>query len=160
MGATSCKNRMAEPLPAAAERGEITIEKFEGLERGKGLSGDILLSVSNGLRSNVTVTGGEVGIYLGEKRVATILLNEEVFLPKMVVSSVRVPVSLKFEGSVIAYGLLSRFIRGEFDNMTVALDADTKIGIIRKQIHKDNIPMREALKSLGISSDLLKGLVK
>ena len=156
---TSCKKRGGEVLPAATDRGPISIEKFEGLERGKGLSGDILLSVSNGLRSDVTVIGGEIGIFLCEKRVATIVLNQEVALPKKVISSVRVPVSLKLEGSVIAYAVMTKLLRGELDNMFIALDAEAKVGAIRKQIHKDNIPMAEALKSVGIPAQGFKGLV-
>ncbi|MBE6210018.1 MAG: hypothetical protein E7130_00045 [Rikenellaceae bacterium] len=160
IGATSCKKQGGEVLPAATEKGRIRIEKFEGIERGKGLSGDVLLSVSNGLRSNITLINGQMEINFGDKKIGSLTLTDEVTLPKRVISSVKVPVSLQFTSPIVAYGLLAKLMRGELNKMTVTIDAEAKVGAVRRRIYKENISLHEALQSLGIPTDRLKALVK
>ncbi len=160
IGVTSCKRRTGEVQPEAAEKGGVRIEKFEGIERGEGFSGDVLLSVSNGLRSDITLSRGEIVLKYGDKAVCTLSLTGEVVVPKRVVSSVRVPVTLDFSSPIVGYGLLAKFGRGEFDKITATVDAEAKIGIVSKHIHKENIPIVEVLRMLGIPTDGLKGIVK
>lgn len=159
-GVTSCKKQGSEELPAATKKGVVRVEKFEGIELGSGLSGDVLLSVSNGLRSDITLTDGEIWVNFGDKKVVALQLTGEVTLPKKVVSSVRVPVSLTISSPLIAYGLVAKVVRGEFDKMTLTIDAEAKIGVARRRIYKENIPMQEAFRMVGIPTDGLKGLVK
>ena len=157
-GATSCKKNA--DLPLATEKGEIRIEKFEGVERGKGLAGDLLLSVSNGMRSNVTLSSGSVTVCYGDKPICTLALTGEVVLPKRVVSSVRVPVAISVTSPVLSYGLLAKFLRGEFDKMSLTLDAEMKVGVIRKKFHREELPLSEAMQLLGVSPDTIKKIVK
>lgn len=158
VGATSCKKNAG--LPLATEKGEIRIEKFEGVERGKGLSGDLLLSVSNGMRSNVTLSDGSVTVCYGDKPICTLALTGEVVLPKRVVSSVRVPVSISVTSPVLSYALMTKFLRGEFDKVTLTLDAEMKVGALRKKFHKEGLPLSEAMRLIGLSPDTVKKIVK
>ena len=160
IGATSCKKQSGEALPAATEKGVVRIEKFEGIEHFKNLSGDLLFSVSNGLRSNITITRGEIEINLGDKKIGSLQLTGEVTLPKRVGSSVRVPAALTLSSPIVAYGLITKVVRGEFDKINLTIDADAKIGLINKHVRKENISLQEALKAAGISTDGLKSLVK
>lgn len=160
MGASSCKRQGGEVLPPATEKGTIRIEQFEGIERGKGLSGEVLLSVSNGLRSDITLTSAEIGVCYGDKSICTLVLNGEVAVPKRVLSSVRVPVSLSVANPLAAYGLLGKIMRGEVEKVTLTVDAEAKVGIIHKHIYKEKIPLHEALRMAGIPTDGLKALVK
>ncbi len=160
IGTTSCKKQAGEGLPDATEKGKVRIEKFEGIERGKGFSGDLLLSVSNGLRSNITLSRGVIVLNLGEKTICTISLTGEVVVPKRVISSVRVPVSLDFSSPMVAYGVIGKFVRGELGKMTATIDADVKVGVVRKHIYKENISLSEALQMMGVPADGLKSLVK
>lgn len=160
IGAVSCKKSGGEVLPAATEKGQIRIEKFEGIERGKGLSGDLLLSVSNGLRSNISLTRGEMAVNIGGSTCCTFVLTDEVELPKRVVSSVRVPVSLTLTSPVVSYALLQKLMRGELNKISVTLDAEAKMGGVRRRIYRENIPLRDALQMMGVSADALKSLVK
>ena len=157
-GATSCKKQSGEALPAATQKGEVRIERFEGIERGKGLSGDILLAVSNGLRSNITLTRAEVEINFGDKNVGSLVLTGDVFLPKKSLSSVRIPASLSITSPILSHGILTRIMRGEFDKLTLTINAEAKVGLVRKRIYKENIPLKEAMRSVGISTDGLKKL--
>ena len=159
MGATSCKRHGGEQLPTATQKGVVRIEQFEGIERGKGLSGELVLSVSNGLRSNITLTEAEVEINFGDKKIGSLALMGEVTLPKRVISSVKVPVSLTISSPLIAYGLLSKVLRGEFDKISVTIDAEAKVGPVHRHIYKENISIQEAMQSVGIPTDGLKKLV-
>ena len=158
-GVTSCKKQGGEVLPAASQKGTVRVEKFEGIERGSGLSGDVLLSVSNGLRSDITLTSGEIWVNFGGKRVVALQLTGEVTLPKKVISSVRVPVSLNISSPIVAYALATKVVRGDFDKMSLTIDAKAKIGAARRHIYKENIPVQEAFKMVGIPTDGLKGLI-
>lgn len=158
MGVTSCKK--GEKLPPAGEKGTISIEKFEGFEHGKGLAGDLLLSVSNGLGSNVKLTRGEISLNYGDSKICALELTGEVDVPKRVVSSVRVPVALNLSSPIVAYGIWSKILRGEIEKITVTIDADAKGGIFNKHIREENIPLREVLQKMGISLDAIKALVK
>ncbi len=160
IGATSCKKRAGEELPAASKKGVIHIEKFEGIERGKGLSGNVLLSVSNGLRSDVMLSEGEISVNYGGTKCCALMLTGEVIIPKKVISSVRVPVSLELSSPIAAYGVLTKVIRGELNKVTLTIDAEVKIGVMRRHIYKENISLRDALKSANLSTDMLKGLAK
>lgn len=160
LGATSCKKRTAEEAPIATEKGSLRIEKFEGIERGKGLSGEVILSVSNGLRSDITLASGLIVVKYGDNAVCTLTLTGEVVVPKRVISSVRVPVALDFSSPIVAYGVLAKVMRGELDKITLTVDAEAKIGIVNKHIYKENIPMYEAIRLLGIPADRLKALVE
>ena len=158
IGATSCKK--GSDLPLATEKGTIKIERFEGLDRGKGLSGDLLLSVSNGLRWNIKLLSGEISVNYGGTKCCALVLNGEVEVPKRVVSSVRVPVSLSLSSPIASYGVWTKFLRGEHDKISLTIDAELKAGSIKKHIYRENIPLREALKMIGASTDSVKGLVK
>ena len=166
VGAVSCKQSGGEELPAATRKGTIHVERFEGIDRGRGLergkeyAGDLLLSVSNGLRSNVTLISGAVTVCYGGKPVCAFSLIEEVMLPKRVVSSVRIPVLLTLKSPVASYGLLQKVLRGEFDKITLTLEAEAKVGLVRKSIHKEGLPLREAMQSMGISTDTVKNIMK
>lgn len=158
IGATSCKKHGGEALPAATQKGTVRIERFEGIERFQNFSGDVLLAVSNGLRSKITLTRGEIVINFGGKMVGSLQLTGEVVLPKMAVSSVKVPVALAFLSPIVGYGLLAKLGRGEFDNITLTVDAEVMVGALRKHIYRENIPLQQALQSVGLSSDRLRGL--
>lgn len=158
IGATSCKK--GDDRPLATKKGTVKIERFEGLERGKGLSGELLLSVSNGLRSSITLTAAEISVNYGGTKCCALVLNGEVEVPKRVVSSVRVPVSLSLTSPIASYGVWTKFLRGELDKISITIDAEAKVGAIKKHIHYENLPLHEVLNMIGISSDAVKGLVK
>lgn len=158
VGATSCKK--GEKLPQASEKGSISIEKFEGVERGKGLAGDLLLSVSNGYGANVKLTRGEMSLNYGDSKICTLVLTDEVEVPKRVISSVRVPVALNLSSPIVAYGIWSKILRGEIEKITVTIDADAKGGIFNKHIYYENVPLREVLQKVGITAEAVKSLLK
>ena len=158
VGATSCKKNA--DLPLAARKGVVSVERFEGLERGRGLSGDLLLSVSNGLRSNVTLISGTVSVCYGNKPICAFSLTDDVVLPKRVVSSVRVPVSASLTSPVLSYGLFTKVLRGELDKITLTLDAEIKVGVIRKNFHREGLPLKDAMQLMGISPDSVKNIIK
>ena len=80
-------------------------------------------------------------------------------LPKKVISSVKVPVSLNISSPIVAYALATKVVRGDFDKMSLTIDAEAKIGAARRHIYKENIPVQEAFKMVGIPTDGLKGLI-
>ena len=158
IGATSCKK--GDDRPLATEKGTLKIERFEGLENGRGLSGELLLSVSNGLRSNVALTAAEISINYGGTKCCALVLNGEVEVPKRVISSVRVPVSLSLTSPIVSYGVWTKFLRGELDKISITIDAEAKVGAVKKHIYRENIPLREVLNMIGVSTDMIKSLVK
>ena len=153
IGATSCKQN--SDLPLAGEKGTIRIEKFEGLEHIKGLSGNLLLSVGNGMGGNVTISSGRISLYYGDKEVCGVELDSEVLLPKRVVSSVRVPVTLNLPNPLAAYSVISKILRGDVEKVSISYDVDAAMGPLHRRLHREGVSLREAMDKAGFSVDKL-----
>lgn len=158
IGASSCKRN--SDLPVASEKGNIRIEKFEGLEHGKGLSGDLLFSVSNGMAGNVTISSGTFTLCYGDKAICDVELTSEVMLPKRVISSVRVPVKLNMPNPLAAYGIISKILRGDIEKVSLSYDVEAAMGPLRRRMHREGIPLKEAMEIAGFSVEKLNFLKK
>lgn len=106
------------------ERQRQRREKFQivSLDKVNGSIGEgwrISLTVANNTASNIRITAAHAFIKQGGRKVARVILDGEVLLPRRRCSQVEVPVRLTLSNPIAAISLLNNIRKGNFSGVTV-----------------------------------------
>lgn len=158
----SCnRNRQPEkPEPAPAEKEKIKVERVEGLKQIGLTSFELSLVVDNAFRHDISVESGTVTLFYSTSTVCSAELIEKVFVPERSTSTVKVPFTIKLSNPIAAYGVWNKVRRGEIDNISLTFEGRVKVGPVGRNVKTANMPLRDLLKTMGVSDDDLRKLTE
>ena len=87
-------------------------------------------------------------------------LIEKVFVPERSTSTVKVPFTIKLSNPIAAYGVWNKVRRGEIDNISLTFEGRVKVGPVGRNVKTANMPLRDLLKTMGVSDDDLRKLTE
>ena len=116
--------------------------------------------VDNAFRHNISVESGTVTLFYSTSTVCSAELIEKVFVPERSTSTVKVPFTIKLSNPIAAYGVWNKVRRGEIDNISLTFEGRVKVGPVGRNVKTANMPLRDLLKTMGVSDDDLRKLTE
>ena len=127
--------------------------RIESLEKVSGNLSDgwvITLRAKNMTRYTPVLTDGTGEVYLNNRKVAIVRLNDKVVLPKRSESvAIDVPVGITLSNPLQAIALWSAVRKGNYNGIDVSFDAHVKVAGITKPITADRVPLETLMRKLG-----------
>jgi hypothetical protein len=110
----------------------------------------ISLTVANNTASNLHITAGSAFIHQGGRKIARVVLDGEVLLPRRRCSQVVVPLRLTLSNPIAALSLLNRVRKGDFSNITVDYSISVAAFTSHRTFEQDGVSLEELAKQFNL----------
>ena len=141
-----CSKQKAERTP----KQKFQVVSLDGVKGSISEGWQISLTVANNTASNINITTGSAFINQGGRKVARVLLDGEVLLPRRRCSQVVVPVRLTLSNPIAAFSLLNRVRKGDFSNITVDYTLSVKAFAQHRTIEGDGVSLEQLAKQFNL----------
>lgn len=132
--------------------------RFEGVEQivPHGMSGvDAVVKVANETRHKITAEEAEMTLNYRGNSVLMLQLREAVELPKRFEGTLEISTRMKVIDPLSAMAVMLRLRGGEFDGMSVSVEAKVKAGPLRKNISIEEMELTKFLSKFALSTEEL-----
>ena len=128
---------------------KFAIESIDGFEGSFNSGWKLNLQVRNDSAYSPRIIAAKANLYSGESRLASVTLTEQIVIPKRSVTSLTVPLKLSISNPILALSLLSRFKKGNFEDMQASLSLTFEVMGATRTIEIGRTDINAILTKLG-----------
>lgn len=108
------------------------------------------VEIANASRMKITVKEGMMMLHDAAGDIAEITIREGFELPKKSVTVVKIPITIKFKGSLGALSAMSR-LNGDLNSILVSGNINVKAKSINKKMEVKDITLKQFMAAMGIN---------
>lgn len=136
---------------AEKARENIRVEAVEKVER-QGLTGaEVVLRVMNDTGYKLTLERVQLDLFYGRGRVGSIVLREEVEVPRRSVGSISSQWQVKISDPLALYVLSKKLNGGDLSQVSVSYAVEGRGGPVPVKISREMVPLSEFLNTFGLT---------
>lgn len=135
-GTTGCNNRRAA-------RPKFQIVSVDRVQGGIGRGWQLTITAANNTASTLQVTDGTATIYDKGRKVANIVLDGDVSLPRRKCSQVVVPLRIALSNPIGAISIMNRIRKGEYNGITLDYKIVVKAFTSHREVSERGIALED-----------------
>ena len=134
---------------------------FEGVAKVSHLSTtgmNLWVTVNNESCYRYEIESCEIDICVEGRHLATVMLRNEVVIPRKTTKDIFLPLRFKARSSFVLGKLVWRIIEGRGEDITISYRMRAGLRFIKRNIKEENIPLSDILGKNPTAMDMLEGL--